>query len=230
LRELLHTARQQKYSRILIVTESVFSMDGDCCPLDEMADLALNFGAILVVDEAHATGVSGPQGMGLTCGKPVDVVIGTFSKALGSFGAYVACSRKIRDYLLNCCAGIIYSTALPPPVLGAISAALDLVPGMERERCTLHARAAALRATLGRMGYNCGRSTTQIVPVTIGLESETTALSEHLADRGIFAQAIRPPTVEAKTSRIRLAVTASHGSEDIGVVVDALGEWKNRGF
>jgi 8-amino-7-oxononanoate synthase len=230
LRELLGAARHREFSRILIVTESIFSMDGDCCPLDGMIDLARTYGALLVVDEAHATGVRGRGGMGLTCGKEVDVTIGTFSKALGSFGAYVACSRKVRDYLLNCCAGIIYSTALPPAVLGAVSAALELVPQMENERALLHAQACRLRTSLGRMGYDCGHSTSQIVPLTIGAEADALALSEWLAGKGIFAQAIRPPTVEENKSRIRLAVTAGHGRDDIGKVIGALKEWKSFRF
>lgn len=221
LRELLEAHRGHNFSRVLIVTESIFSMDGDRCPLDEMADIARAFGAILVVDEAHATGVVGPNGMGLSCGHDIDVVIGTFSKACGSFGAYAACSRKIRDYLINCCAGIIYSTALPPAVLGAVSAALELIPGMDRERRMLHAHAGKLRDALSRMGWDCGRSSTQIVPVTVGREADAMALSEWLAQNGIFASAIRPPTVEAHKSRIRLAVTALHGDADIQRVITA---------
>jgi 8-amino-7-oxononanoate synthase len=226
LRTLLEHHHQQDFSRILIVTESVFSMDGDLCPLEELVALARAFGAILVVDEAHATGVLGPQGMGLTHGRGVDVVIGTFSKACGAFGAYVAGSQNLRDYLINCCAGIIYSTALPPAVLGAIAAALDLIPAMDAERRCLHANADLLRTSLQRMGWDCGRSATQIVPVVVGPESETMALSQWLATNGIYASAIRPPTVEQGRSRIRLTVTALHQPEDIQRVIDAFDRWK----
>ncbi|RJQ84617.1 MAG: 8-amino-7-oxononanoate synthase [Desulfobacteraceae bacterium] len=225
LRKRLAVRQREEFSRILIVTESIFSMDGDQCPLDELVAIARASGAILVVDEAHATGVSGPQGMGLTCGKGVDVVIGTFSKACGAFGAYVAGTRKMRDYLLNCCAGIIYSTALPPGVLGAVSAALELIPGMQAERKTLHAHAGDLRTALDRLGWDCGRSTTHIVPVMAGRENEAVSLSAHLAENNIFAGAIRPPTVEENKSRIRLAVTAVHRGEDIEKVIDAFARW-----
>lgn len=225
LRTLLERYHHQNFSRTLIVTESVFSMDGDLCPLDELVALAQAFGAILVVDEAHATGVLGPQGMGLAHGRGVDVVVGTFSKACGTFGAYVAGSQNLRDYLINCCAGIIYSTALPPAVLGAVAGALELIPAMDAERRRLHANADLLRTSLERMGWDCGRSATQIVPVVVGPESETMALSQWLAANGIYASAIRPPTVERDRSRIRLAVTALHQSEDIQRVIDAFGQW-----
>jgi 8-amino-7-oxononanoate synthase len=225
LEELLQTHRDS-FGRILIVTESVFSMDGDLCPLTELTALAQSFGAILVVDEAHATGVIGPGGMGLTCGQGVDVVIGTFSKACGGFGAYVAGSRQLCDYLINCCAGIIYSTALPPAVLGAVDAALTLIPAMEAERRRLHAHADWLRSTLRRMGWDCGPSATQIVPVVAGSEARTLALSQWLSDQGIYASAIRPPTVEERKSRVRLAVTALHQTEDIERVITAFEQWK----
>ncbi|KJS31546.1 MAG: 8-amino-7-oxononanoate synthase [Desulfatitalea sp. BRH_c12] len=226
LQALLEKSSGRGFSRIFIVTESIFSMDGDQCPIDDMVSLARRFGAILVVDEAHATGVIGLRGMGLTCGKGVDVVIGTFSKGCGAFGAYVACSRKVRDYLINCCAGIIYSTALPPAVLGAISGALALIPEMDAERHRLHGQADFLRNSLHRLGWDCGRSTTQIVPVIVGKESDTLALSEWLKKNDIFASAIRPPTVEENKSRIRLTVTLLHCEADMQRVVDAFEQWK----
>ncbi len=225
LHRLLVRNQHQGYSRILIATESVFSMDGDLAPLDDIVAMADTFGAILVVDEAHATGVVGPRGMGLSCGKGVDVVIGTFSKACGGFGAYVACSRKIRDYLINCCSGIIYSTALPPAVMGAIDAALELIPTMESERQALHEHAQWLRNQLTAAGWDCGASRTQIVPVISGRESDTLELSRWLAHKGIFASAIRPPTVEKGKSRIRLTVTALHERSHIEQVADAFKKW-----
>lgn len=225
LRKLLKTHAGERFSRILIVTESIFSMDGDRCPLDEMVAIARASGAILVVDEAHATGVAGPNGMGLSSGKDVDVVIGTFSKACGAFGAYVACSRRMRDYLVNCCAGLIYSTALPPAVLGAVSAALELIPGMDQARRRLHAYADGLRASLNRLGWDCGASTTQIIPVMVGQEADALALSGWLAQNRIFASAIRPPTVEQNKSRIRLTVTAAHRNEDIQQLIEVFEGW-----
>ena len=115
LQHLLEKSRGRSFSRILIVTESVFSMEGDRSDVDGLVQLATDFEALLIVDEAHATGVLGPRGMGLTCGKAVDLVIGTFGKACGVFGAYIACAGRLWEYIVNCCPGFIYSTALPPP-------------------------------------------------------------------------------------------------------------------
>ncbi|MCK4817210.1 8-amino-7-oxononanoate synthase, partial [bacterium] len=145
LRKLLKGDRNKGISRILIVIESVFSVDGDQSDINALVELSEEFQALLIVDEAHATGVLGKHGMGLTCGKKVDITMGTFGKACGSFGAYIACSGKIRDYLINCCSGFIYTTALPPSVIGSIDAALDLVPTMDKERLDLHLKADFLR-------------------------------------------------------------------------------------
>ncbi|HAK52070.1 MAG TPA: 8-amino-7-oxononanoate synthase [Gammaproteobacteria bacterium] len=211
-------AANPEYSRKLIVTESVFSMDGDQSDIDRLVDIAGRYDAILFVDEAHATGVLGPGGMGLTAWKNVDVTVGTFSKAMGSFGAYVASSAKIRDYLINCCAGFVYTTALPASTLGAIDAALDLVPNMDAERETLQANAEFLRQALQQIGYNTGGSTTQIIPVLLGDEQQTLRMSEKLEDAGFLATPIRPPTVP--DSRIRLTLSAAHTREQIDALVN----------
>ncbi|KAF0144174.1 MAG: putative 8-amino-7-oxononanoate synthase/2-amino-3-ketobutyrate coenzyme A ligase [Rhodospirillaceae bacterium] len=197
-----------------ILTESVFSMDGDRADLARLATLADRFGAVLYVDEAHATGLFGPGGAGLVAAEAhgrVDVIMGTFSKALGGFGAYVACSHRLKDYLVNRCAGFIYSTALPPPVLGAMDAALELVPRLDAERARVLATAARLRAALTAAGLSFAGSSTQIVPVVLGDEAVTLAASRVLAEAyGLLALAIRPPTVPAGSSRIRFAINAMH--------------------
>lgn len=200
-----------------IVTESVFSMDGDCADIAGLAALAERHDAFLYLDEAHATGVLGPHGSGLAALAPgrVDLAMGTFSKALGGFGAYVACSRTLRDYLINRCAGFIYSTALPPAVLGAIDAALDIVPTMDDERSHLQALAMRLRTALTAQRCDTGPSATQIVPVMIGDEARTLALSAELEHQGVLGVAIRPPTVPPGSSRIRFALTAAHTASDI---------------
>jgi 8-amino-7-oxononanoate synthase len=200
-----------------IVTESVFSMDGDCADIAGLAALAERHDAFLYLDEAHATGVLGPHGSGLAALAPgrVDLAMGTFSKAFGSFGAYVACSRTLRDYLINRCAGFIYSTALPPAVLGAIDAALDIVPTMDDERSHLQALAMRLRTALTAQRCDTGPSATQIVPVMIGDEARTLALSAELEHQGVLGVAIRPPTVPPGSSRIRFALTAAHTASDI---------------
>ena len=228
LRQLLEKGREEPDSRILIVTESVFSMDGDQSDVDALVQMAGEFQALLVVDEAHATGVLGPRGMGLTCGKAVDLIIGTFGKAAGAAGAYIACSEPLWEYILNCCAGFIYSTALPPAVLGAIDAALELIPQMEEERAELHRKADFLRQSLGRAGWSTGLSTTQIVPVMSGTEPETLELSRWLEEQGILAIAIRPPTVEPGHSRIRLGLSARHTWEHVEHLADLFGKWRER--
>lgn len=210
----------------LILTESVFSMDGDRSDIAALSGIARRYDAILYVDEAHATGVLGPGGAGLSATVPggVDIAMGTFSKALGGFGAYVAGSRALCDWLVNACSAFVYATAPPPAVLGAIDAALDLVPGMGAERAHLAALGDRLRAGLTGLGYDVGQSSTQIVPCVIGEADAAMAMSERLAARGMIASAIRPPTVPAGTSRLRLALRAAHGADDIDRLLDAIGK------
>jgi 8-amino-7-oxononanoate synthase len=175
---------------------------------------------MLIVDDAHATGILGEGGRGLS--SEANVVIGTFSKALGSFGAYVACTDTLRDYLINRCSGLIYSTALPPPVLGAIDAALDLVPSLDAERAHVASLAERFRQGARSLGYDTGASTTQIVPLIAGSSHAALSLSKRLRDAGFFVTAIRPPTVPAGTARLRLAFTAAHSHADIAGLLEAL--------
>ena len=224
--ESLLRARAGEKGRRFILTESVFSMDGDEADVVGLADLAEKWGAFLYLDEAHATGVLGPRGMGLAALAPgrVDLIMGTFSKALGGFGAYAAGSQALIDYLVNACSGLIYTTAPPPAVLGAMDAALDLVPGREAERAHLSVQAARLRQALGDAGVPVAGSTTQIVPAVVGGEAETLAISRRLEAAGLLAVAIRPPTVPKGSSRIRFALSSAHGAEDIDRLIAAVGE------
>jgi len=224
LEELLATKDRNSSARI-IVTESVFSMDGDRPDLARLTEIARHHHAFLYLDEAHATGVIGPNGAGLSATVPggADLVMGTFSKALGCFGAYVAGSRLLCDYLVNTCSGFIFSTAPPPAVLGAIDAALDLVPEMDDARRRLDALGSRLRQGLSAMDVvDCGASTTQIVPAIVGAEDTAVRLSEALAARGIVASAIRPPTVPPNSSRLRLALRSTHSSEEIDLLLEAI--------
>ena len=214
-------------SRRVIVTESVFSMDGDVSDIDALVELAGAFDALLVIDEAHATGVLGERGMGLTCGKAVDLSVGTFGKALGSFGAYVACGETLWEYLVNCCSGFIYTTALPPAVLGAVDAALELVPQMDAQRQTLLAHANYLRGALRAQGWDTGTATAQIVPLMVGAEGEALALNAYLEKNGVLAAAIRPPTVEPGRARLRLALSALHQPSDLDMLVELLQRWRD---
>ena len=208
----------------IVATESIFSMDGDRADLAALIALCRKHDALCVVDEAHATGVLGEGGAGLTADlvdKP-DIVIGTFSKALGGFGAYVAASRDICDYLANAASGFVYTTAPPPPVLGAMDAALELVPGMAAERAHVYSLAARLRTGLRDLGYDTGASDSQIVPVVIGSEAEALAVSAALERAGILAVAIRPPTVPEGESRIRFSLSAAHDEAQVDRVIETM--------
>ena len=229
LDQLEHLLRQHagKPGRKLILTESVFSMDGDRADLPALVQLAERHGATLYVDEAHATGVLGPQGRGLAAqcaqsGGGVDVVMGTLGKALGAFGAYIAGSRTLIDWLVNRCPGFIYTTALPPAVLGAVDAALDLVPGMDAEREGLARNSQRLRETLAQRNYDTLGSSTQIVPAVIGAEQDTLDAAQGLEDAGVLAVAIRPPTVPDGSSRLRLTLSSALGEADMQRLLDAV--------
>lgn len=229
LESLLRRADSESHNRVLVVTETIFSMDGDRSDLDAVAKLAGRHDALVFVDDAHAVGVWGPNGLGLAYDqKGIDMMLGTFGKAFGVFGAFVVCSRKMRDYLVNFCPGFIYTTALPPQVIGALDAALELIPKMEKERSAYRQRIERTREELSKMGFDTGTSNSQIIPVIIGGEQETMALSEFLKEHGILATAIRPPTVPARTSRIRLTLTSKHTDEHIDHLLNTLKQWNER--
>ena len=221
--ESLLAGHAGRSARRFIVTESVFSMDGDRADLAGLADLADRYGAFLYVDEAHATGVLGPGGAGLsaTVAGRIDLAMGTFGKALGGFGAYVAGSKVLCEMLVNRCSGFVYATALPPAVLGAVDAALDLVPAMEAERIHLQTQAERLRAAFRAAGIDTGASSTQIVPALVGDEGAALEASRALEAAGILGVAIRPPTVPAGGARIRFALSAVHSADDIDRLIAA---------
>jgi 8-amino-7-oxononanoate synthase len=203
----------------VVVTDSVFSMDGDVAPLAELLDVAHANGLRLVVDEAHGTGCVGPGGRGAVADAgldgEVDVVIGTLGKALGSYGAFAACDARTAEYLTNCARSLIFSTALPPPVVAGALAALELIEEQPRRVEKLQANAGALRDELAREGFDVAGSTTQIVPLIVGDATTAMAICEAAIKHGVFAQAIRPPTVPEGTSRLRLAVMASHTKSEL---------------
>ena len=203
-----------------ILTESVFSMDGDVAPMAEIVAHAKANDCVVVCDDAHATGVLGTDGRGMSDG--ADIVIGTFSKAMGSFGAYVACSPTIKDYLINRSSGLIYSTGLPPAVLGAMDAALDLLPELDEERRRVSRFAEDFRVEAKALGYDTARSSTQIVPIVVGGAEDALALSGALRAAGLWVTAIRPPTVPKGTARLRVAFSAAHREDDINQLITAL--------
>jgi len=213
-------------ARDLIVTESVFSMDGDLAPLRDIARAAQAHNAMLMVDEAHATGVWGAGGAGLVSElrlqAEVAVAMGTLSKALGAYGGFVAGSETLKRWLVNCARPFIFSTGLPPPVAGAVLGALDVLEKSPVLGADLLRRADVFRKRLQAEGFNTGCSVSQIVPVIIGDNYKTLALAHRLRNHGVLAAAIRPPTVPPGTARLRLSVTLLHTPADLDRAADIL--------
>ena len=222
--EALLQQQAEKDVQSIIVTESVFGMDGNCADLETLSALSDKYKAMLYVDEAHATGLYGQHGFGLCANYKghIDIAMGTFGKALGSFGSYIACSKTIREYLIQKCGGLIYSTALPPATLAAMDAALDLLPTLTNERAHVIALATKLRAALKQQGWNTGASTTHIIPIILGSEESAAALADVLRHNGMLAPAIRPPTVPRGTSRLRISLSAAHKAEDVELLIKTM--------
>jgi glycine C-acetyltransferase/8-amino-7-oxononanoate synthase len=214
----------------LIVTDGVFSMDGDVAPLEEIVELAQRYDARVMVDDAHGMGTIGPGGRGAVADAgledEVDVVVGTLGKALGSYGAYACCDKPMAKWLVNSARTLIFSTALPPPAVAGAAAALEILSEQPARVDKLRRNAEAMRDALAADGIDPGSSETQIVPLVVGDASAAVAASERALEQGVFAQAIRPPTVPNGTSRLRLAVMASHTRSELrwaaGVLADAL--------
>jgi glycine C-acetyltransferase/8-amino-7-oxononanoate synthase len=203
----------------LIVTDGVFSMDGDVAPLEEIVELARRHDVRVMVDDAHATGTFGPDGRGAVAEAgldgEIDVIVGTLGKALGSYGAFVACDLAVTRYLVNTARPLIFSTGLPPAAAAAAMAALDLLQEQPRRVERLADNAATLRDELAREGFDVSGSETQIVPLVVGEAGLAMRICEAALEQGVFAQAIRPPTVPDGTSRLRLAVMASHTRSEL---------------
>jgi glycine C-acetyltransferase/8-amino-7-oxononanoate synthase len=203
----------------LIVTDAVFSMDGDVAPLAAIVELARSHGARVLVDEAHATGVVGPDGRGLVAElglqREVEVVIGTLSKALGSYGAFALCSQAVGELLVNQARTLIFSTALPPPSAAAALAALGVLREQPQLVERLHANARLMRGELAAGGLTVDGGDMPIVPLITGDPGAAMEWSQAALSRGVFVQAIRPPTVPEGTSRLRLAVTAGHSETEL---------------
>ncbi len=223
LEQLLEKHRAHPHK--LIVSDSVFSMDGDLADLATLIRLKKEHRALLMIDEAHATGIFG-QGRGLAhelgLEQEIDVQMGTFSKALGSFGGYVAASRQLIDYLVNCGRSLIYTTGLPPATLAANLAALRLLldrPDIGKE---LNSRAEQLRLTLSTRGIDTLKSASPIIPVVIGDNEKTMQVQHLLKEHGIYVGAIRPPTVPKGTARLRIALRADMDEEDYQQLEHAL--------
>lgn len=218
--------RDEAHSRRLIVTDSLFSMDGDIAPLTHLADVAERHNAILMIDEAHATGVFGQSGRGVAEAQVVEaripVRVGTLSKALGSHGGYVVGERRLIDWLVNRARPYVFSTAAPAAVAAASLAALDIVAGEPERRIVLLDRAAELRRRLVDRGWNVGNSASQIIPVLVGEAEAAVRLSASLREKGLFVPAIRPPTVPKGEACLRISLCYGHSPEMIERLVGSL--------
>jgi 8-amino-7-oxononanoate synthase len=224
LEDLLRGAPSAR--RRLLVSDAIFSMDGDVADLPGLAALAAAHDCLLMLDEAHATGVLGSTGRGivehfvergrLTAGEDcVDVAMGTLSKALGSFGGFVACSADLREFLINKARSFIFATALPPSAAGAALESLQLLSEEPFHRVSLWKNFGDLKDRLIRGGFDVTTSETPILPLKFGAEASALRVSERLADRGYFVPAIRPPSVPKGTSRLRITLCANHSRDEV---------------
>ena len=210
----------------LIISESVFSMDGDVGDIESLRNLAEKFNCYLYIDEAHSTGVLGKSGFGITelesKKNKKEISIGTFSKAFGSYGSYVCCSTKIAKNLINYCSGFIYTTALPPNVLGSISKAVEIMSQLSCKRKELLENSNFLRKKLNQLGYNTLDSKTNIIPMIKTKKTDYKKISHFLLKKGFFTSAIMTPTVPDGKERIRLTITSHINRKIILKFLEAL--------
>jgi 8-amino-7-oxononanoate synthase len=228
VQELSDLLAKSTARRKLVITDAVFSMDGDGAPLADLADACDRHGAMLYVDEAHAVGVLGPTGAGLAeqlgLKHRIDVEMGTLGKALGAFGAYVAGEGRLRELLLTRARTFVFTTALPPAACGAALAALEIVRTEPARRERLRALIAHVKAGLQARGFDVSGVVSPIFPVVLGSEARALAVAAGLRERGFYVRAIRPPTVPRGTSRLRVALTAGHETAQLDAFLGALDE------
>lgn len=220
--------RSAAYRRKLVVTDSIFSMDGDCAPLADIVELCGRYGAWSMVDEAHATGIFGATGAGLAeacgCAGRIDIVMGTLSKAMGSQGAFVCGSQELIEYLVNRCRSFIYTTALAPSCAVAAAAAIDVVRTEPQRRTRLLEQSRLLRDKFTAAGFDIAGSQSQIIPLVLGPLTETVSLAAQLWHKGILCPAIRPPTVPEGKCRLRFSLTSEHTDSDMVALFSAITE------
>lgn len=225
LEELL--IRTASARRRLIITDTVFSMDGDFADLAKLVELKTRYNALLCIDEAHATGIFGTHGHGLAehagVEHQIDITVGTLSKALGGIGGFIAASREIIDWLINTARPFIYTTAIPPAACLAACAALDLIDREPDRRLKLLRMAGQLKGELTTRGWNTGQSSCQIIPIIVGPVDQTIRLSQNLLEAGILIPPIRPPTVPVNQSRLRISLCVDHTAEDLDYLISTLG-------
>ncbi|PIQ86147.1 MAG: 8-amino-7-oxononanoate synthase [Candidatus Omnitrophica bacterium CG11_big_fil_rev_8_21_14_0_20_43_6] len=223
--EALLKKERDKFKAALIITESIFSMDGDRAPLKELVRLKEKYNCRMMVDEAHATGVFGESGSGVVeeegLSAQVDLIMGTFSKALSGFGAYLATSRNIVDYLVNTCRSFIYSTALPPAVIAGNLASLKLIKDEPQRRKVLLSSAKMLRDKLGAKGFYL-KGSSQIIPLILGDNLRALEFAKKIQEQGYWVLPVRPPTVPAKEARLRLSLSYYHDEETLNKLIDVI--------
>jgi glycine C-acetyltransferase len=228
LEQRLTEARGGGARRILVVTDGVFSMDGDIAPLPEIVELAEAYGAAVMVDDAHASGVLGRNGRGsidhFQLEGRVQVQVGTLSKAVGVLGGYVAGSQELRDTLIHSGRPFLFSTSQPPGVVAACIAALEVMEKEPELQARLWENARHFKAGLEQLGFDCGQSETPITPVIVGEGERAVALSDELRQRGVFATPIGFPTVARDRGRVRTIVTAAHTMAQLDRALEAFAD------
>jgi 8-amino-7-oxononanoate synthase len=225
---------EEKYKRKFIATESIFSMDGDAADLKRLVELKNNYGAILILDEAHAFGCLGKNGAGLAeelglLGQ-IDIVVATMSKALGASGGVVAGEKKLIEFLINKARSFIYTTAPSPVNCAAVLAALEIIKTEPERRGRLRENADYLRSRLRQLGLNTGKSRSHIIPVIVGAADDALRAAQELYKRGFFIVAIRPPTVPAGTARLRISIQSEHTRQQLDGLCDAFEDLVAGGF
>ncbi|MCH2207283.1 MAG: aminotransferase class I/II-fold pyridoxal phosphate-dependent enzyme [Lentisphaerales bacterium] len=228
LKELLNKYKNEEVRKI-IISETLFSMDGDYCDIDTLVKLSKEHNSLLYLDDAHGSGLLGSKGIGICENKfeDIDIYMGTFGKAHGSFGAFTCCSSKMKRYLINKVRTLIFSTGLPPSLLSSNLSSIDKVINANSKRLRLQESTNTIRKFLNENKIATIESESPIIPIIIGEDKDSLSLSEHLKKDGIIAVAIRPPTVPEGTARIRLTVTASHTDEDIKQLLSSLKRWQS---
>ena len=232
VQDLQRLLQQSECTKKLVVTDAVFSMDGDLAPLPELAHVCQHQHAALMVDDAHGFGVLGQHGAGSTqhfalTPNQVPIYMATLGKAIGTFGAFVAGSQELIDFLTNFARPYIYTTAMPPALAAATRQSLTLLQTEAWRREHLQQRIQQLRTGLTAQGWQLIPSTTAIQPMVLGDEAKTLALSQALAERGFWVTAIRPPTVPVGESRLRITLTASHSAAEVNRLLEVLAELKD---
>ena len=228
--EYLLKKNKFKQNPKFILSESVFSMDGDFADIAGLVNLKKKYNSFLFLDEAHATGIYGDNGFGLSTrfSNDIDCVTGTFSKAFGSFGAYVSCSKNLKSFLINKCSSFIYSTSLPFSLLASIYSGIKIIPKLKNERKKLIKNSYFLRKILKKNNFDIGNSQTNIIPIIIGDSKKTILISKKLEKKGFYVVPIRPPSVPPNSSRLRISISSCHSQNNIKKLFNSLKMFKNR--